>query len=110
MALSRTSPQAIFAAFVLLAACGGSGNKPPAGTRPSCGGDADCVLTTGSGCCVVCPGEPTAIPSLSFEQQKNRCAEVECKAASERVECPKVESPSAFAARCVAGTCHAVRR
>ena len=97
-------------AALAIAACGSSDRPPPKSTTTSCSGDADCVLVTGMGCCVVCPGDPRAIPMLSFEQQTNRCADAGCPPPSDRVECPKVEPASAYVARCVEGTCNAVRK
>ena len=97
---------------VVLSACGGSEDKgkTPSRARASCAADSECVVTDRSHCCAPCLEAPRAIPALAFEQQKNKCAAVECGAASDRIECPKVESKDGFVAKCNDGTCAAVKR
>jgi hypothetical protein len=98
---------------VIVAACGGSDDKgmgkTPTGARASCAGDSDCVVSDQSGCCKACPDQPFGMPSLAYEQQKNKCAVVECGTKSDRIECSKVDSKDAYAAICKDGTC-AVKR
>lgn len=103
---------AVFAPLVLVVACGGKGDesKTPSGARASCQADSDCVVTTQSGCCAACPDKPHAIPQLSFEQQKNACAAASCAAPSDRIECPQVDSPLGYVARCDHGTCAAIKK
>lgn len=103
---------------LMFCACGGGGGeaqqpgKTPSGARASCSTDVDCVLTSdeGGACCAPCPGSPRAIPQLAFEQHKNKCAAVDCKPPSDRIECPKVEPLTQFVAKCKEGTCAAVHK
>ncbi|AKU93888.1 hypothetical protein AKJ09_00552 [Labilithrix luteola] len=96
----------------IFTACGGSGEsaRTPSGGRASCASDSDCVVVTKTGCCSACPDTPRAIPSNVFEQQKNRCAAVECAPASDRIECPRVNGPEGYVAVCKERTCEAVKR
>ena len=97
----------------VVGACGGADNKgtTPTGARASCGSDSDCAVTDLSpGCCQSCRDAPHAIPTLAFEQQKNRCSVVDCAPSSDRIECPKVEPIDGFVAKCKEGTCAATKR
>jgi hypothetical protein len=96
--------------LVIVACSGSSGEgKTPSGARASCAGDGDCVVTDHSACCLACPEQPFAIPTLNHAQIENKCAAVDCAAKSDRIECPKVEPKEAFLATCKEGTC-AVRK
>jgi hypothetical protein len=111
-------PRCLFSALrvglvviAVLAACGGApdSGKTPTGARASCSGDSDCVMTNQTGCCQACPQAPVAIPTLTFEQQKNRCAAASCAPSSDRIECPKVDAILDYVAKCDRGTCAAVK-
>jgi hypothetical protein len=98
---------------VLIAtACGGSEDKgkTPSGARASCASDSDCVVSDHTGCCKACPDPPFGMPALNAEQQKNKCAKIECAPSSDRIECPKVEPKDGFIAVCKEGTCAAKKR
>ncbi|MBX3229748.1 MAG: hypothetical protein KIT84_05390 [Labilithrix sp.] len=109
--LSRLAVVLAALAFVAVA-CGGSEDKgkTPSGARASCASDSDCTVSDSSGCCKSCPDQPFGMPVLAFEQQKNKCAVVECAASSDRIECPKVEPTDAFVAYCKEGTCAARKK
>lgn len=113
MSVNRHVIASIGGAALLVAACGSDAPPPgktPTGARASCAADADCVISTGEGCCKACAENPHAIPGIVQEQQRSKCAAVDCAASSDRIECPKVDSPAAYVARCQAGTCAAVKR
>src|SRR5262245_2937835 len=101
---------AVAVSFALIIACGSSPRpgRPPSGGYTTCTSDAECVVTTWSGCCACCPGEPRALPSAKLEDQQKRCAAAACAACSDRLDCPKSPPVSAFVARCNEGTCAAV--
>lgn len=110
----KTARVAIASVVVLGAfvACGKS-EAPPAvanAERTTCSADADCVVTTFSGCCAYCEGAPKAMAKSILEQQQNRCAAVDCKAPPENVLCAHHEPADAFVARCKDGTCVSAKR
>jgi hypothetical protein len=97
-----------------LLSCGSSEDKAPAktpsGARASCAADSECVITNQRACCPACAEAPYAIPTLAFEQHKNKCAAAACVAPSDRIECPKVDPVEMFVAKCKEGTCAAIKR
>ena len=103
----------MLAGFVLVAACGGEGPAPgktSAGAKASCAADDDCVIVAKAACCVSCPDQPRAIPKFAEQRLADQCAATKCAPASDRVECPKVDDPKAFVAKCSGGTCQAAPR
>lgn len=102
----------VAAVLTVLVACGGSRDegKTPSGARASCASDSECVITNKSGCCAACPEAPHALPTLALEQRKSRCAEAACAPASDRIECPNVDPPEVYLAKCKEGTCTVVKR
>jgi hypothetical protein len=105
----RETIWACLSVVAIVCACGGPSAKTPAGARASCSADSECVVTTESSCCQSCPDAPRAIPTLAFEQMKNRCAEKDCAARSDRIECAKVEASTGWVPRCKDGTCAALK-
>jgi hypothetical protein len=100
---------AVVVSLALVVACGSTPpGRTPSGGYISCSSDAECVVTTFSGCCACCPGEPRAVPSAKLEAQQNRCAAAGCPACSDRLECPKASPVASFVAKCNDGTCAAV--
>lgn len=97
-----------------VAACGSSDppGRTPSGAKASCASDSDCVITTGETCCKPCEDNPRAIPAFEHERQRNKCAATSCQARSDsdRIECPTVESPAGYVAKCQQGTCAAVKK
>lgn len=109
----RSRIAVVFSALaVIAAACGGSEDKgkTPSGARASCASDSDCTISDSAGCCKSCPDQPFGMPTLTFEQQRNKCAATTCPAQSDRIECPKVEPKEAFVAVCKEGTCAARKK
>lgn len=99
----------------VIAACASAGavsGKTPTAGDASCEVDSDCVITTGESCCALCVENPRAIPASEHQRQQARCAVIDCtiKPADERSECPKVESPAGYRAKCERGTCAATKR
>jgi hypothetical protein len=114
---ARNAKRAIHvgAVFVLLlAACGGSSSAGPGktstGARASCEADTDCVVTDTTSCCAPCLDAPRAIPALAQAQREKTCGTVDCAPASDRIECPKVEPKAGYVAKCIDGTCSAVKK
>ena len=107
----RRSAFAALSFLALAVACGSSDPplRTPAGARASCAADADCVVTSSSGCCACCKDAPHAIPQPEFARKERTCAAVDCAPCTEGIQCPKVEDASAFVAKCREGTCAAVR-
>ncbi len=73
----------------------------------TCAADADCAVTTFSGCCEACPGPIAASSRTELERQQKACAEVEC-AAHGRVKCDPAEHPDQYRAVCRDKVCQAV--
>src|SRR5262245_56967326 len=98
--------------FALVVACGSSSapGRTPSGGYVSCTADTDCVVTTRTGCCACCPGEPRALPKGKLEKQEARCAATSCAPCSDRLDCPSSAPATAFVAACKDGTCAAVPR
>ncbi len=102
---------ALTTAWLVVAACGSSPAKTPAGGPVSCHGDDDCVVTDFAGCCACCKSEPRALPKGEIERQTQLCAAASCQACDPNIQCPSVAKRAAdFVAKCKDGTCAAAAR
>jgi hypothetical protein len=85
---------------------------PPPVTLPSpdCRSDAECVVTTFAGCCgSCCPPAPYAISAARLEQERARCALVDCaRPAPCPDDCRPPPAPGETRAACVSGACRLV--
>jgi hypothetical protein len=74
-----------------------------------CTSDAQCVITTFSGCCGGCCPTARAMSKAALEADQKRCAVVDCEAPMcAAVVCEPPVPASALAAKCEAGRCVAV--
>lgn len=71
-----------------------------------CAADADCTITTFSGCCGGCCPQARAMSKAELAQQQRRCAAVDCEAPMcAAVVCEPGPAADALVARCQAGRC-----
>jgi hypothetical protein len=105
---TRARPLARAGLLMLIAFACATARVPIAPDGERCGSDADCEVTSFTGCCA-CEAEPRAVNRKRLAERRDVCTVVECKCGGD-CRCPAVADPRLFQAACVEGRCTAVPR
>jgi hypothetical protein len=72
----------------------------------ACKKDAECMLSTFSGCCTCCPRSPHALLRTALTWHEARCAKVDCPPCS--TPCGPEPAMNGYTAQCLKDACVAV--